>query len=37
MSNGLKYEEWLETTEGQNWLNKYKKGRAEDGKNSGPS
>jgi uncharacterized protein YjbI with pentapeptide repeats len=37
MSNGQKYEEWLKTPEGQDWRNKYKKGRSEGGENSSPS
>jgi uncharacterized protein YjbI with pentapeptide repeats len=37
MPNDQKYEDWLETPDGQDWLNKYKKGSGEDRENSGPS
>jgi uncharacterized protein YjbI with pentapeptide repeats len=30
MPNGQKYEEWLKTPEGQQWLTTHKKGRRED-------
>ena len=36
-ADGQRYEDWLETPEGQDWLNKFKKGNADDGENSGLS
>jgi uncharacterized protein YjbI with pentapeptide repeats len=36
MPNGQKYEDWLKTPEGQDWLNKYKKGSGDDGESTGP-
>jgi hypothetical protein len=37
MPIGYTYEDWLETFDGQNWLEAHRKGRREDGENSGPS
>jgi uncharacterized protein YjbI with pentapeptide repeats len=37
MPNGQKYKDWLQTPKGQDWRNKYKKSRGEDGENSGPA
>jgi uncharacterized protein YjbI with pentapeptide repeats len=36
MPNGQKYEDWLKTPKGQEWL-RYKENRGEDGQNSGSS
>jgi uncharacterized protein YjbI with pentapeptide repeats len=37
MPNGQKYERWLKTPDGQQWLKNYKVGSGENGENPGPS